>query len=370
MITDKYSIVHTESSGGWGGQEIRILSEAKEALKHGHQVTLLCDADTPIAKRAKKYDIPTVELPIGKKSLKGLFALRRWFLKNDFDVINTHSSSDSWMVALGMRLALHVKPLVRTRHVSAPVSNNKATRWLYQVASDHIVTTGEKLREALVNNNNISPERITSVPTGIDVDLFQPPLDKESTRLSLGLPTGKSIIGIVATLRSWKGHSYLIDAFKSLDNDNLHLLIVGDGPQWDSLNAQVQSLDLAGQVTLCGDQENVVPWLQSMDLFVLPSYANEGVPQSLMQAMACGVPVISTDVGSICEIVRDGSSGSIVKARDASDLSRAMNNLLDQCSLRDEFSSNALAQAKDLFGLNVMFKKMHGIFSGVINEDK
>ena len=230
--TNHYHVVHTESSGGWGGQEIRILSELREFIKNGHQATLICDHDTPIAKRSKQYGITTVELPIGKKNFKGLFALRRWVLNNDFDVINTHSSSDSWMTALSMRLAFKVKPMVRTRHVSAPVSNNKATSWLYQKASDYIVTTGEKLRATLIENNNISPERITSVSTGIDTELFTPVADKKLVRESLKLPTDKTIIGIVATLRSWKGHSYLIDAFNKLDNPDLHLLIVGNGPQW------------------------------------------------------------------------------------------------------------------------------------------
>lgn len=368
MDNSKYHIVHTESSGGWGGQEIRILNEILEFTKAGHSVTLICDIDTPIAHRAKEYNIRTVELPIGKKTFKGLFALRAWIKKNSFDVINTHSSSDSWMVALGMRLAFKIKPLVRTRHVSAPVSNNRATKWLYQTASNHIVTTGEKLRTTLIKDNGINPEKITSVPTGIDCSIFVPPKDKKEIRNQLNLPVDKTIIGIVATLRSWKGHEYLIDAFKRIDNPNTHLLIVGNGPQWDNINQQIQQADLTAQVTLCGDQKNVVPWLQAMDIFTLPSYANEGVPQGIMQAMACGLPVISTDVGSIVEIIQDKKTGVIVTSKDRQALAKALNNFVSDEKLCKKIGAKANDLAKEKFGLKIMLKKMEVVFKEVLNE--
>jgi len=245
MIEKKYHIVHTESSGGWGGQEIRILSESKEFIRLGHKVTLICSNKSPIADAAKELMIPYIELPIGKKNFKGLFALRKWISNNSFDIVNTHSSSDSWMTAIALRLTFKKKPLVRTRHVSAPVSNNRATRWLYQKASDHIVTTGEKLKETLIRENGINPKKITSVPTGIDCQKYIPADNKELAKEKVGLPKEKVIIGIVATLRSWKGHEYLIDAFHQINNSNTHLLIVGDGPQWENINKKIQTLGLS-----------------------------------------------------------------------------------------------------------------------------
>ncbi len=368
MENNKYHIVHTESSGGWGGQEIRILNEILEFMKAGYPVTLICDADTPIAQRAKEYKITTVELPIGKKSIQGLCALKQWFKNNDFDVINTHSSSDSWMAALGMRMAFNVKPLVRTRHVSAPISNNWATRWLYKKASNHIVTTGEKLRSTLIRDNKINVQKITSVPTGIDCNSFVPAKDKRAVRQTLGLPEDKLIIGILATLRSWKGHEYLIKAFEKINNTDTHLLIVGNGPQWDNINQLIRDKGLEGQVTLCGDQKNVVPWLQSMDIFTLPSYANEGVPQGIMQAMSCGLPVISTDVGSIAEIVHDNYTGLIVKPKDEHSLSRAIKNLIDDHNVRKSLAAQAKSFAHQTFGLEIMSEKMSEIFLRVTHE--
>ncbi len=366
MDKDVYHIVHTESSGGWGGQEIRILNEIREFIKLGFPVTLVCATHSPIAQRAMEYGLTTVQLPIGKKTVKGLFALRRWLAQNKFDVVNTHSSSDSWLVAVGMRMTVKRKPIVRTRHVSTPVSTNLATRWLYQKAAAHIVTTGERLRQILIRDNDIHPDKITSVPTGIDCAIFTPGKDTAAVRRTLGLPQDQFIIGIVATLRSWKGHRYLIDAFTAIDQADVHLLIVGDGPQWENINRQIDQLGIRDRVTLCGHQQDVVPWMQAMDIYALPSYANEGVPQGLMQAMACGLPVISTDVGSIVEIVQDGSIGIIVEKENSVALAKAITTLKEDKPLRDSIAAQALQFAQNNCDIGNMTEKMKSVFSNVL----
>ncbi|MBL8515099.1 MAG: glycosyltransferase, partial [Betaproteobacteria bacterium] len=108
------SILHTESSLGWGGQEIRILTEARGFLDRGHQVTLLTPRAAPIFAAAEQRGIPVVDVDIAKKRLSHLSALRQWF-KNPgtrFDLVNTHSSTDAWLVAIAGVLDRHVPPAV------------------------------------------------------------------------------------------------------------------------------------------------------------------------------------------------------------------------------------------------------------------
>ena len=100
----------------------------------------------------------------------------------------------------------------------------------------------------------------------------------------------------------------------------MQLVIVGDGPQRGALEAQVAALQLHGRVRFTGNLKDVAPWLQAFDIFALPSYANEGVPQAIMQAMACGLPVVSTPVGSIGEIVSHEETGLLVAPHDATSL--------------------------------------------------
>ena len=136
-------ILHTEASTGWGGQEIRILNEAAGMIARGHQVELACPADARICVEAPRRGVPVHALPIGRKNLRALSAMRRFLRTHSYDVINTHSSTDSWLVALASIGWRGAPPLVRTRHISAPVPSNAATRWLYAKASTHVVTTGE-----------------------------------------------------------------------------------------------------------------------------------------------------------------------------------------------------------------------------------
>ena len=118
---------------------------------------------------------------------------------------------------------------MRTRHVSAPVSTNKATRWLYTQASCFIVTTGIRLKQTLVQENNFPAAKITSIPTGMSPQRFYP-ADQATARKQLGLPTRGFTLGIMATIRTWKGHLYLIDALHALQRPDISLLVIGDGP--------------------------------------------------------------------------------------------------------------------------------------------
>ncbi len=355
------NIVHTESSLGWGGQEIRILTEAAGMRRRGHEVILLCPPQAKIFHEAGLRNVPAAALPIGRKNLAGMWALYRWLKRNPVDVVNTHSSTDSWLAALAMRLLRKAPPIVRTRHISAPVPNNPMTRWLYQKASRHIVTTGEMLRRRLIEDNGYASASITSVPTGIDTVHFIPG-DRKLARERLGLHKDAVIIGIVATLRSWKGHRYLLDAFARLPQKNVQLLIVGDGPQFAPLQKQIGELNLADRVTMPGNQRDVLPWLQAMDIFVLPSYANEGVPQALMQAMLCGLPVITTPVGSITEAVQPDITGILVPPQQAPALGAAIARLIAQTDLRNRLGAAALRHARENFVVDKMLDDMETVF--------
>ncbi len=355
-------IVHTEASCGWGGQEIRILNETQGMIARGHMLFLLCPPHSRIFEEAQKRGLHVEALPIGRKKLRGLFALRRWLKNNPVDVVNTHSSTDSWLTALACTLLPHPPAIVRTRHISAPVNDGLGTRWLYTRATRHIVTTGEKLREQLIVDNGYPGERITSVPTGIDTRHFHPQ-DKMQARLALGLPPEKKLIGIVATLRSWKGHRYLVDAIANLNDASVNLVIVGDGPQREALMTQIARLGLADQVLMAGNQSDVAPWLQALDIFVLPSYANEGVPQALLQAMLCGLPCITTDAGAIPEIAVHEHTAYVIARENSIAIRDAITHLLAEPALMARLGAAAHNRAQLNFSLETMLNKMEPIFT-------
>jgi glycosyltransferase involved in cell wall biosynthesis len=212
-----------------------------------------------------------------------------------------------------------------------------------------------------VRDNGFDAKRIVSVPTGIDTTRFVPG-DRAEARARLGLPSAAAIVGIVATLRSWKGHVYLLDAFAGLGRDDARLVIVGDGPQREAIANRIAELGLGDRVTMPGNQNDVLPWLQSFDVFALPSYANEGVPQAILQAMLCGLPVVTTDVGSIGEAIVDGDTGLVVPPKQAAPLAEALVRLLDDAGLRSRLGTRARAVATERFGLESMLDHMERVF--------
>lgn len=364
-------ILHTEASGGWGGQEIRILSEARGMIERGHQVELACPSTARIFTEATRFGVPVHALPIGRKNVRGLTAMRAFLKKHAFDVINTHSSTDAWLAAVACRTLRNPPPIVRTRHISAAIPKNASSRWLYARSTRHIATTGEALRLQLLKDLPLCPECVTSVPTGVDTEHFAPVPsgEKAALRTRLGLPPEAPLVGIIATLRSWKGHRYLIDAFAQFAPADAHLLIVGDGPQREALMAKIAELGLQSRVTLPGNQAEVQPWMQALDVFVLPSYANEGVPQALMQAMSTGLPCITTPVGAILELATPEETALVVPPEDVPALGAALQRLLaDHAAggeLCERLGTAARARIVSSYAMEHMLNRMETIFRAV-----
>lgn len=364
-------ILHTEASGGWGGQEIRILSEARGMIARGHQVELACPSTARIYTEAARFGVPVHALAIGRKGFSWLAAMRAFLKTHAFDVINTHSSTDAWLAAVACRTLRQSPPIVRTRHISAAIPKNASSRWLYARSTRHIVTTGEALRLQLLKDLPLQPENLTSVPTGVDTAHFTPlsAEDKAALRIRLGLPQGVPLVGIIATLRSWKGHRYLLEAFARYAPAEAHLLIVGDGPQHEALTAQIASLGLHGRVTMPGNQPDVQAWMQSLDIFVLPSYANEGVPQALMQAMSTALPCITTPVGAILELAAPDETALVVPPEDVAALGAALQRLLADQASGGAWSARLGAAARERivgdYAVDRMLDRMETIFHKV-----
>ncbi len=357
-------IVHSEASCGWGGQEIRILEEARGMIGRGHEVCLLCPQEARIFAEAPRFGVPAQALPIGRKRLPGFFALRRWLVRHRPDIINTHSSTDSWLAGLACATLADPPAIVRTRHISAPIPVNAASRWLYGRSAQHVATTGETLRQTLIDELKLSPQHVSSVPTGIDTQRFAPG-DRQAARQALGLEIDSRYIGIVATLRSWKGHQYLLEAFAALKLPDWKLLIVGEGPQLDNIRASIARLGLDSRALLVGQQSKPEDWLRALDIFTLPSYANEGVPQSVMQAMLTGLPIVTTPVGAILEAVSDGETAIVVPPKDSGRLAEALLRFCHDPDIAAQFGERARRHAVRNFSREQMLDRMEQIFRSV-----
>lgn len=348
---------------------MRILAEAMGMRHRGHELLIAAPPQSRICAEARKRGLETRALPLARKSFAGFRAIRSLLKAEDVQVVNTHSSTDSWLTALACIGLGDAPAIVRTRHISAPIPSNPLTRWLYFRAAAHIVTTGEALRRQVIAEAGADPARVTSVPTGIDLDRFHPG-NRIAMRAELGLAQEDFLVGIVATLRSWKGHRYLLDAIARIPDTRVKAVVVGGGPGEDNLRRQAADLGIEARVIMAGQREDVVPWLQSFDVFALPSYANEGVPQAIMQAMACGLPVITTAIGAIGEAASDGVTALMVQPQNADALAAAILRLRADAGLRERLGQAGTAAAQERFSSKKMLDEMERVFTAAMSAGK
>ena len=168
-------------------------------------------------------------------------------------------------------------------------------------------------------------------------------------------------------LRSWKGHLYLLEALQEMvrSGQPAYLLVVGEGPYRVVIEDKIRELNLSTWVRLAGFRDQVAPWFALMDVVVLASYANEGVPQSLLQAMAMAQAVVGTTVGGIPEVVIEGETGLLVPPRDAPALTRALRLLRDDEAHRRELGRRGRELVVERFSMEQMAAEVEAVYEAV-----
>jgi glycosyltransferase involved in cell wall biosynthesis len=359
-----FAILHTEASLGWGGQERRILVEALAMRQRGHRPAFVCDPRGELYRRAQQQRFPVTPLTFGgRHNLMAWKTLRRMLGTGATDILNTHSSLDSWVGTLAWR-SLRTRPLlIRTRHLSTKVKDNWLTRWLYRTPAA-IITTGQVTKELIIEHLGVPGRRIFSIPTGVELAEFAPQEKSRELLAQLHIPEQAFIFGSVAVLRSWKGHLYLLEALHELIEGGARafLILVGEGPYRPVIEEKIEQLGLQHWVRLVGFRDQVAPWFALMDVMVLASYANEGVPQSLLQALAMARPVIGTTVGGIPEVIVEEETGLLVPPRDAQALARVMGQLMADPDRRRELGRRGRELVVERFSLEQMAAEIEAVY--------
>ena len=367
-MNKKIKVLHTEWSDGWGGQEIRIINEMIALREQGVEVFLACTNHAQIKQKALDNGIKVFLLPFrGNADFKTLFSIKKIIQENQIDIVNTHSGKDTWVGGLAAKLA-GVK-FIRTRHLSNPIKPSRSN-FINELA-DYIFTTGEGVRLDMINNNRIKPEKIQSIPTGIDADIYdQDNFDRKACRDLFQFQDDQIVIGIIAVLRQFKRHDRFLNMVRNLiDNNtekNIHFVMAGGGPQQENLASMINDLELQDNVSMLGHVSNVPELLQALDIFVLTSDSGEGVPQSVMQALLMKTAVVSTDAGSTKDLYNENSF--ILIDKDSQDeLNEACNKLVNSRDLRNQYANNSRNYALDNFSKVRMTEKIMKVYSILVN---
>ncbi|MCI0416746.1 glycosyltransferase [bacterium] len=209
---------------------------------------------------------------------------------------------------------------------------------------------------------------VTVVQNGIPVDLFSPTgFDRARIRNQWGIPDQSPLIGTVAVFRAQKDLHTWLEAARILNrlHPDTHYMIVGDGQLREEIHDFARLLNLNEVVHFTGLQENVAPYYSAMDIYMSSSIF-EGLPLTILEAMAMRLPVVATSVGGIPEVVNEGETGFLVAPRSPQPLADKLSILLDQPDLRKQMGDKARTVAEERFSMERMVRHLEEIYIEVL----
>jgi glycosyltransferase involved in cell wall biosynthesis len=224
------------------------------------------------------------------------------------------------------------------------------------------ITCGENMKMNLIKNCGFPEDRVISIPTGVERKFFEVKRNKDMA-VKYGLSKDSPIITNVGILRSVKGHEITLQAVKSVIKGvpEAKFLIVGDGPARERLENLVDELSIREYVIFTGFVRSIPEIYSFSDVIVLSSWS-EGLPQSLIQAMAAGVPVVATAVGGVPEVVIHGQTGILVEAGDSHGLAEGIIKLLKDPELCKRLTEKAKQHVMDKYTIDHMIEKIEALY--------
>jgi glycosyltransferase involved in cell wall biosynthesis len=344
-------IIHLSKMTGTAGSEghLLILLEGLRAAGLDARLWILIEPDKPIqdfVDRAQAFGIPVERLIIRRDLDPVLWWRLVSRLRADRpDIVHTHLlHADLYGITAARRA--HVPHVVSSRHnddrFRRRLSVRLLHRWLWRQTDAGIAISGA-IRQFSISVEGAAPDRIHTVHYGLDQASIQAPPDaRDRLRAALNLPADALLIGSVCRLIEQKGLIFGLQGFAQIADHfpSAHFVIAGDGPLRADLEAVAQSLKLADRVHFLGWRSDAHAIFAALDLLLAPSLW-EGFGLVFLEAMALGLPILSTCVSAIPEVVIDGETGWLVPPRDPDAIAAA---------LREALSDPALLRARGYHG--------------------
>ena len=365
-----------------GGVPNHVLTLTR-GLALRHDVTVFCGAvDVSHAERLAAAGIRIRHIPFRRlphpDDIRVLAALVAVLRRDRFDVVHTHTSKAALIGGIAARLA-RVPAIVNTAHNLGFLAFQQRSlrelfrlydRTLFAVTAHRIVTVSERVRDGLLAGGIARPHKVVAIHNGIDVSGFEGDAraaDAAALRAELGLTPAHCLIAVVARLVWFKGIDVLVAALPALLSASPHcrVAIAGAGPLRETLEAQARTLGVSAALIFLGERSDISAILAAADIFALPS-VSEGLPISILEAMAAGKPVVASSVGGVPELVTDGETGCLVPPREPIALAKALMLLADDPALRQRMGAAGRACVAGTFTPARMVEKTEILYGDVL----
>ena len=355
---------------GYAGGETQVLGLTLGLLRRGHRAELACDPRGRLWERAKREGIACHPLAIRNAldfaagiRLRNLIAAARW------DVVHFHTSRAHSMAPLAQGRA---SALIVTRRMDYR-PNRLFAPILYNRAVDAVAAISSEVADALAAAG-VSREHLRIIPSGVDCDHFRPAslTEREAARARLGISRGDFLIGTVGMLEERKGHRYLLEAVAMLnrpryEKSRIKCAIGGDGAMRDELAQLARELGVVSDVLFLGMIGDSRQLLDALDVFVFPSL-KEGLGVALLEAMACGLPVVASRAGGIVDILEDDRTGLLMAPRDSASLANAIAALENDAARRLRLGDTAKVRVAENFSMDAMTARTIDLYQACLTR--
>lgn len=293
-----------------------------------------------------------------------VFRLARHLRDGRYDIVHTHLFQADVVGRTAARLA-GIRSVVKTMHNMGRWKTHRhltvdriLNRWTKKV-----ICVSDYQRQEVMRQEGLSPERVVTIPNGVDIRRFDVVVKRSEYLRSFGLRPDHPVIGTVGRLIEEKGHIYLLRAVPLIlsHHPNAQFLIVGDGRLRESLNSFLDKQPYAGVVRFAGLRPDIAELLSVMDVFVFPSLS-EGFPIALIEAMAARRPVACTQIPQLRGVIVDGQTGIFFRPADPLSLADAINRMLSDAPLREYLVRNAFERVRENYSEVRMMRTIENLY--------
>ena len=363
---EKIRVAHVSASLHYGGKEngvVNLVNRLDPAIFENYIFTYVRGG--ALARRVDPTRCRVVEL--GDKlggDYRLYFKLAREFRRYRIHIAHTHSWATVMEGIIGARLA-RVPIIIHGEHGTMKTETKlhiQIQRALWRTA-DQMLAVSNVLRENLQRQFNFPKEKIRVVANGVDLSRFALARQGDDYKTRLGLPANALVFGAIGRVVPVKAYPTLLQAAKLIFNEMpaAHLVMVGDGPQLETLVQLAEEYQMASRVHFLGARKDVPEILRAFDVFVLSS-ESEGMSNTILEAMASARPVVATAVGGNPELVVDGETGLLVPPHDPSAMAAAITKLLRDTEWCRQMGWLGRRRVEEKFSLEVMVQNYANVY--------
>ncbi len=365
-----------------GGMENGLVNLINHLPPESYRHAIVCMTDyTEFSRRIRRDDVSLHALHKREGKDIGVHG-RLWKLLRELkpDIVHTRNlatlEAQATAALAGVRLRVHGEHGWDVGDLDGTRSKNRRLRWLFRPLVHQYIALSRHQLEYLTSAVGVDPGRLNHVCNGVDTDRFQPQGKGSPSSLPEGFaPPGSLVIGAVLRMQAVKAPLDLARAFVDLRDrqpehfPRLRLVMVGDGPLRSAVQQLLTEAGVGEQVWLPGARDDIPALMAALDLFVLPSLA-EGICNTVLEAMACGLPVIATNVGGNPDLVREGETGVLVPPGQPDILANQMMAYAGDPERRRREGRAARARAETEFSIDAMVNGYMRIYARLLGDTR